>query len=128
MRAIDTNVVVRLLVRDDDEQRRRAEALLRQPGGVWIALVALVETVWVLRSAYKFERSAIARVVKALLQTEGVVVEDEQLAQSALTSFEAGTADFADYVILESARRANALPLWTFDEKLLRAKDVEGVP
>jgi predicted nucleic-acid-binding protein len=64
----------------------------------------------------------------ALLHTEGVVVEEQQLAQSALTSFEAGTADFADYVILESARRANALPLWTFDEKLLRAQDVEGVP
>jgi predicted nucleic-acid-binding protein len=59
VRAIDTNVVVRLLVRDDDEQGRRAEALFRQSGGVWIALVVLVETVWVLRSAYKFERSAI---------------------------------------------------------------------
>jgi predicted nucleic-acid-binding protein len=53
VRAIDTNVVVRLLVRDDEEQGRCAEALFRQSGGVWIALVVLVETVWVLRSAYK---------------------------------------------------------------------------
>jgi predicted nucleic-acid-binding protein len=116
------------LVRDDDEQGRRAEALFRQSSGVWIALVVLVETVWVLRSAYKFERNAIARVIRALLHAEGVLVEEEQLAQSALTSFEAGTADFADYVIVESARCANALPLWTFDEKLLRGRDVEGVP
>jgi predicted nucleic-acid-binding protein len=128
VRAIDTNVVVRLLVRDDEEQGRRAEALFRQPGGVWIALVVLVETVWVLRSAYKFERSAIAQVISALLYTDGVFVEEEQLAQSALTAFEAGTADFADYVILESARRVNALPLWTFDERLFRAKDAERVP
>lgn len=131
MQAIDTNVVVRLLVRDDKDQGQRAEAIFRQAlgaGGVWLAQIVLVEVVWVLRSAYKFDRKTISSVLRALLNTEGVTVEEAPLVLSGLAAFEVGEADFADYVILERARHVQALPLWTFDGPLARADGAAQVP
>ena len=124
MEAFDTNVIVRLLVRDDDEQYRRAELIFRRATagpGVWLASVVLVEVVWVLRVAYKFDRAASAASLRRLIQTDGVQVDDQPTTRLALAAFEAGTADFADYLILESARRDGALPLHTFDERLSRS-------
>lgn len=131
VQSIDTNVVVRLIVHDDEEQGRRAEAIFRRgldAGGVWIAQVVLVETVWVLRSAYGFDRTSISSVLRTLLGTEGVTVEGELLVLSALAAFETEAADFADYLILATARRAQALPLWTFDERLVQTEGVARVP
>ena len=102
MEAFDTNVIVRLLVRDDDEQYRRAELIFRRATagpGVWPASVVLVEVVWVLRVAYKFDRAASAASLRRLIQTDGVQVEDQPTTRLALAAFEAGTADFADYLI-----------------------------
>jgi predicted nucleic-acid-binding protein len=122
--ALDTNVVVRLLVRDDEEQYRRAELIFRLAtagSGVWLASVVLVEVVWVLRVAYKFDRATAAASLRRLIDTEGVQVEDGPTTRLALAAFEAGAADFADYLILESARRDGALPLHTFYERLSRS-------
>ncbi len=63
MEAFDTNVLVRLLVRDDEDQGRRAELAWRSAiagGGAWITTVVLVEVAWVLRVAYKFDRATTA--------------------------------------------------------------------
>lgn len=131
MQSIDTNVVVRLLVHDDEDQGRRAEAAFRRAldaGGVWIPQVVLVEAVWVLRSGYKFDRASITTVLRNLIGTEGVIVEQQDLMLGGLSAFESGEADFADQLILGSARRARALPLWTFDERLSRLEGVEQVP
>ena len=124
MEAFDTNVVVRLIVRDDAEQCRLAEQAFRSAvssGGAWIASVVLVEVSWVLRVAYKFERATIAAALRRLSTTEGVRLEDGAMAELALGAYEGGSADFADFFILESARRSGALPLRTFDERLSRA-------
>ena len=118
MEAFDTNVVVRLLVRDDEAQCRRAEQLYRRAiaaGGVWIPSVVIVETAWVLRGAYTFDRAAISNALRHLVSAEGVVAENEAATLRALAAFETGPADFSDYLILDTARRAEALPLWTFD-------------
>jgi predicted nucleic-acid-binding protein len=122
--AFDTNVVVRLLVRDDEEQCRRAEIAFREAvfsGGAFIPSIVLVEVSWVLRVAYKFERPTTAAALRRLLATVGVHAEDPALALSSLEAFESGPADFADYFILEAARRGSALPLRTFDERLSKA-------
>ena len=124
MEAFDTNVVVRLLVRDDEEQYRRAELLFRRATadqGVWLASVVLIEVVWVLRVAYKFDRATTAASLRRLIDTDGVQVENGPTTHLALAAFEVGAADFADYFILESARRDGALPLHTFDERLSRS-------
>ena len=131
MQSIDTNVLVRLLVKDDLEQGERAEKVFRQAaeyGGVWLDRTVLVETVWVLRAAYRFERTAIVEILRRLLETSGVSVEAEGVVRSALSLYETGPADFADSVILESARQAGALPLWTFDGRLVRSEGAMGVP
>lgn len=125
MEAFDTNVVVRILVRDDEEQCERAEQALRAAiagGGVWLSVVVLVETAWVLRGAYKLERAAIAAALTRIVRTEGVGVESPAAILAALDRYVAGPADFSDYVILESAARAGALPVRTFDVRLAAAE------
>ena len=131
MQALDTNVVVRLLVRDDEAQCRRAEQLYRRAiatGGVWISSVVIVETAWVLRVAYSFDRPAISTALKRLVRAEGVIAEDEAATLRAIAAFETGPADFYDYLVLDTARRAEALPLWTFDEQLARATGAKLAP
>lgn len=130
MEAFDTNLIVRLLVRDDEEQYRRAEPIFRRAAagtGAWLASVVLVEVAWVLRVAYKFDRATIATSLRRLIDIEGVQVEDRATTRAALAAFEAGSADFADYFILESARRDGAIPLHTFDEPLGRSDGVKLV-
>lgn len=131
MAAFDTNVVVRIVVQDDEEQSRRADQAFRQATqgeGAWISGVVLVETSWVLRVAYRFDRSATVMALRNLLAVEGVIVDDQSLISRALDSIETGTADFADYVILELSPNAKTLPLLTFDERLARAADAKLVP
>ena len=81
----------------------------------------LVEVAWVLRVAYKFDRATIATTLRRLIAIDGVHVEDDPTTQLALAAFESGAADFADYFILESARRDGSLPFHTFDERLGKA-------
>lgn len=117
----DTNVIVRLCVRDDEQQCARAEVSFRRAvarGGAWLSSVVLVEVAWVLRVAYKFDRATTAATLRRLIAIDGVHVENDATTRRALVAFEAGSADFADYFILESARRGGALPLHTFDERL----------
>jgi predicted nucleic-acid-binding protein len=125
--AFDTNVIVRLLVRDDEEQNRQAELVFRRVTaamGAWISSVVLVEVAWVLRFAYKFDRATTAAALHRLISIDGVHVEDAATTRRALAAFEAGPADFADYFILESARRDGAIPLHTFDGSLSRTDGV----
>ncbi len=124
MEAFDTNVVVRLCVRDDEEQYRRAELIFRRAtagAGAWLSSVVLAEVAWVLRVAYKFDRVTTTATLRRLIATDGVYVEDHATTRLALAAFEVGPADFSDYFILESARRGGALPLHTFDERLSKA-------
>lgn len=124
MEAFDTNVVVRLIVRDDEAQCRVAERTFRAAvatGGAWIGSIVLVEVSWVLRVAYKFDRATIAAALRRLAGTEGVHIEDAATTELALSGYESGSADFSDFFLLESARRGGALPLHTFDERLSRA-------
>jgi predicted nucleic-acid-binding protein len=131
LQAFDTNVIVRLLVRDEGLQAARAEQAFRRAiaaGGAWLSSVVLVEVSWVLRVAYKFDRTTTSAALRQLHETVGVHLEDEATTLLALAAFESGAADFADYFILESARRTATLPLLTFDEKLSRSTGVELVP
>jgi predicted nucleic-acid-binding protein len=128
--AFDTNVIVRLVVRDDEEQYRRAELIFRRATtgpGAWLPSVVLAEVAWVLRVAYKFDRATTAAALQRLIAVDGVRLEDEATTRLALAAFEAGSADFADYFILESARRGGALPLHTFDDRLSRSDGVKLV-
>ena len=121
MKAVDTNVLVRVLTRDDPEQARAAAEVMRS-GPVFIACTVLLETEWVLRHAYGFDRAEIGRALRALVDLTGVVVDGEAAVRSAL-AWHASGIDLAD--ALHLARSADADELVTFDRRF--AKRAEGV-
>lgn len=130
MEAFDTNVVVRVLVKDDHEQTPQAEQTWRSAlasGGIFLPLVVVVECTWVLRSAYGLDRTATASMIDRLTAVDGVQVESLGLVLRALERFREGPADFADYVILEAATSNGAALLRSFDRRLQREKGVKGL-
>ena len=119
MRAIDTNVLVRLLVRDDPEQVARAEAFVAH--GAWVSLPVLVETVWVMQSVYGLNRRRIGTVVGMLVEHEYLTLQDEDVVRKAHATF-SGTRStgFSDCLVVEIARKAGHVPVGTFDTKMSR--------
>lgn len=123
--AFDTNVIVRVLVGDDPVQTKKAEnALVKHinQGGVFLSLVVLAETAWVLEAAYEWDRATIHGRVRRLVRTRNVMIEELELVERALDEYAAGKAQLADYLILGKARSA-ADELLTFDKKLAREAD-----
>lgn len=117
MRAIDTNILVRLLVRDDPEQAAQAEAYIAH--GAWISCIALAETMWVLGSAYRHRREEIAEAIDMLLKHAAISVQEPDIVRAALDRFRSSKrVAFTDCLILESSRKAGHTPLGTFDRDL----------
>ena len=130
MIAIDTNVMIRYLVRDNPEQAEAARVLLEgltadNPG--FICREVALEIVWVLERAYRFTREQIANVVMELVSTDALVIEDaDDIARSAI-AYRLGGADFSDFMILAAANRVGAQPLYTFDRRFARLNGTELV-
>jgi predicted nucleic-acid-binding protein len=120
MAAIDTNVLVRLLLDDDAEQARAARSLQRAHAPLFVSHVVLAETAWVLASAYRFSRDKLRALLEMLLDTDGLVLQEPDIVQAALTAFRSSKADFSDCLILAIAQSAGMAPLATFDEKLAK--------
>ena len=117
MRAIDPNVVVRLIVRDDPRQIASAESFIQ--GGAWASVLALAEATWVLTTVYKLSSSDLATGVEMLLSHHDLVLQDPETVVVALKMFRAKPAlGFSDCLMLHLARKAGHLPLGTFDRKL----------
>lgn len=131
MIALDTNVLVRYLVRDEERQAEEARALFAtlaadHPG--FVCREVAVELVWVLGRSYGTPRERIASVLLELLATEGVVMENAQDVADAAVGYGDGQSDFADLMILAAARRQGAMPLYTFDRRAARVDGVELLP
>ena len=122
MIALDTNILVRLVLYDDEAQAKAAERLLvrarRERTEVFVADVVLCELVWVLSRRAGLSRADIAAALDQLLRTELVVVADPAIVERALAAYRAGRGDFADYLIREQARTAGAREVATFDRML----------
>ena len=116
MIAADTNVVVRLLTRDDKEQSRSAEHLFRE-NQVFVPDTVLLETVWVLTSAYSFEPSQIVDGLKRLLGLPTVVISNAEAISNAVAWYEQGL-DFADALHLATSQNAGQLA--TFDREFVK--------
>lgn len=120
--AFDTNVIVRVLVGDDPVQTKKAEKAFIEHtdgGGVFVSLLVLAETAWVLAAAYEWDRATIHDRVRRLVRTRNVVIEELELVEHALDEYAVGKAQLADYLILSKAR-SGAGRLLTFDKKLAR--------
>ncbi len=124
MIALDTNVLVRFLVKDDEDQHRRAVALLREGLAdgetFFVPDVVLAEVVWVLSARYRFIRTEISVAMGSLLSAEGLDFESAERCYRALARFDAGRGGFADYLISERATDAGCEVTATFDRMLLR--------
>ena len=123
MIAVDTNILLRAIVRDNDEMSAAAQALLRglsveEPG--FVCREVLLETVGVLERVYRFSRVQIADVLTGLFASGSLVVEAPDDVATAAFAYGQGGADFADLMILAAAKRAGATSLYTFDRKLAR--------
>ena len=121
MLGIDTNVLVRFLVRDDEAQFEKARRLIRREVGagedVFVSLMVLMETEWVLRSRYSLQKTQITEAISGLLDTTEVQLEDEAAIEETLFMWKDSVADFADCLIGAHNRRLGCRATATFDEK-----------
>ena len=119
MFAIDTNVLVRLLVRDDEKQARLADQFVAK--GAWVSHLVLAEAMWVLDSVYARTPGRLAAALRLMLAHESLVLQDADTVSAALDHFKTkpGLA-FSDCLVLEIARKAGHLPLGTFDKALAK--------
>ncbi len=127
MIALDTNVLVRLLIQDDARQAAIAQAVLddltpERPG--FICREVLIELVWVLSRTYGLSRNAVSNAIFGLICTEVFVLELEEEVRRALEIFSGSKADIADILIEAAGRRAGASEMVTFDR---RAGQLDGV-
>lgn len=124
MRAVDTNVVARLIVRDDLEQVYAAEQFI--DGGAWVSHLVIAELTWVLDAVYERSAGQIALAVDMLLNHKELTVQDADIVTSALAHFRKRPAlGFSDCLMLEVARKAGHLPLGTFDRALAKLDGAE---
>lgn len=124
MRAVDTNVLVRLIVRDDERQIAAAQAFIEK--GVWVSLFVLAELMWVLRSVYRLDHAALVLTVDMLLGNPTVTMEARDVVSAAVDQYRrTPSLGFSDCMLLEIAKKAGHLPLGTFDRKLARLEGTE---
>jgi predicted nucleic-acid-binding protein len=124
MRAVDTNVLVRLLARDDAKQLAAAEAFVAR--GAWVPQLAVAEAAWVLTSVYDRPPEAVATAVEMLLNHEHLTVQDADIVAAAVEQVRRHpSAGFSDCLMIEVARKAGHTPLGTFDRDLGRIDGVQ---
>jgi predicted nucleic-acid-binding protein len=123
MLAVDTNVLVRLLTRDDADQVSAAEAFVSR--GAWVSHLVLAETFWVLGSVYDLTRAQIATAIEMLLNHRELSLQDADVVTAALDHYRRRPAiEFSDCLVLEIARKAGHLRVATFDRSFAKLNDV----
>jgi predicted nucleic-acid-binding protein len=119
MIGLDTNILVRYLTQDDPLQSPKANEIIEQrlteedPG--FVGIVAMVQTVWVLERAYRLPAHEIAAALERMLQTDVLVIENEQEVFTAMIALKLGQGSFADSVIAALGARAGCSYTLTFD-------------
>lgn len=120
MIGLDTNVLVRYIAQDDPIQTPMATHLIEQvcsaetPG--FIGLIVLVELVWVSETCYGAKRAEITELLRRILSTRQLVVQEAETVWRALHQFQAGNADFSDCLIERMAKAAGCTGVMTFDK------------
>jgi predicted nucleic-acid-binding protein len=124
MIGLDTNVLVRYFTQDDPAQSRRATKLMEThctkeaPG--FVSVVVLCELIWVLDSGYGYEKIAIARLLRGMLSTPALLLENQDRVSRALSLYESGDAGFSDCLIAKSCDDEAAVPVYTFDKAAVK--------
>ena len=123
MRAVDTNVLVRLIARDDANQARSADSFIEK--GAWVSILTLAEATWVLGAVYELGAADVATAVEMLLNHKDLILQDSDVVAAALELFRRRPSlGFSDCLMLHIARKAGHLPLGTFERAFGK---IEGV-
>lgn len=126
MRAVDTNVLVRLVTRDDPKQVAAAESFVHR--GAWVSTLVLMEATWVLTAVYDLTHEQIGTAIDMLLRHRNFTLQDSDTVAAALEQYRNRPAlGFSDCLILETARKAGHLPWGTFDRNLAKLDGAEGI-
>ena len=122
MTGLDTNVLVRYLVKDDKYQSEKASDAVRKiasSGGIcFINHIVLCELVWVLESAYGYPKEEIVNVIEKIFITKQFEIESKDIARQALHDYRSGNGDFADYLIGRANHASGCDTTLTFDRAL----------
>jgi predicted nucleic-acid-binding protein len=126
MRAVDTNVLVRLVTRDDDKQAALADSFIAK--GAWVSHLVLAETIWVLDRVYGLRATDVAKAIEMLLNHASLSLQDADTVEAALGHYrQKPSVGFSDYLIVEIARKAGHTPLGTFDRILSKLPGTERI-
>jgi predicted nucleic-acid-binding protein len=124
MRAVDTNVLVRLIARDNRHQAASAEQFIAK--GAWVPHLVLAETVWVLDSVYGLSTEQLALAIEMLLRHAQLTLQDADAVEVALENFRKWPAvSFTDNLVVEIARKSGHLPVGTFDRALSKLEGTQ---
>lgn len=128
MYGLDTNVLIRYLLRDDPVQAEQARATIEsavQSGEpVVICLLTMLESEWVLRSCASIDKRAVISTFRMLLETRDIRIEQEETLEEALYLYENNNTDFADCIMAARYARLGCSAMLTFDKK---ASQLPGV-
>ncbi len=126
MHAIDTNILVRLISRDDREQVKSAEDDISS--GAWVSQIVLVETIWVLQSVYGLNNEKIILTLEMLLKHQKLIFQNVDVIEQALLHYKDKLRlGFSDCLILATAQKAAYSPLSTFDKNFAKLEGVREI-
>jgi predicted nucleic-acid-binding protein len=118
MNAVDTNILVQYMVKDDAEQFAKADAFLKgrtSDDPAFISLIVLVELTWVLRRLYRYSREQVHSVMTLMIETAGLTIEDEFFVSTLISHGAVLKDELADHLIAHSALKAGCARTVTFD-------------
>ena len=132
MIGLDTNVLLRLLLADDDVQFRKAKQVVGAVSGslgeVLLTDVVLAETVWTLRAAYRRSKTEVLAALDALLAQPAFAFQDREVIAAAVEAYRDGAADFSDYLVVARNAALGVTTTYSFDKSQRDAPQVTVIP
>lgn len=127
MAAIDTNILIRFLVRDDEGQFQQVLALFEEyhERSLRINVHVIVEAAWVLSGSYNYSKDELIQTFRHLINTEALDVQNDKIIEKALDMYELSNADFEDCLITAQNEFTNHSPTFTFDKKASKLKGMK---
>ncbi|MFO5493279.1 MAG: PIN domain-containing protein [Cuspidothrix sp.] len=128
MIGLDTNILVRYLTKDNDQQWEQGVGIVEGGEQCFLANIVICELIWVLRSKpYNFPRAEISNTIEMMLQCPVFEWENRSVVYQALQRFKQGNADFSDYLIGAVAQQSGCNITVTFDKKLRGEKGFDSI-
>lgn len=129
MPALDTNVLVRYVVQDDEVQLASARKLIRKcvanGQALFVPVTVVLELEWVLRASFGYPKDEVMEALSNLFSAAEMTFESERALEVALQLYRTGPADFADCLHIALAAQVGELPLWTFDKSAAKVSGAQ---